>query len=446
MKDFFKKYSKYIIFTFVILLGSFMYKILVDGNKEERAIIPKEMEGRKVVNFWMMTATDSQLRENQINKFNASQDEIYVRFQYFKDLDYVNRLKISLYSDDGPDIFQYGYTELIKNDKIANLKDLNLDLNKVGEDKLFYYDKNPIGIKLSGSNVKLAWNKEIFKECGLDPERPPRTWDEVIEYSLKIKEKNPDIIPFQFPFGKYASMKAVIGVPSLVDGNIYTSFWDYKQGKFDFSASKRILEVYKKMYDLGIIPEDFMEKDKKQVRNDFYFEQSAMYLSTFEDKNNFYNAQPLSFQIGVEDIPKFNVNDKPVRHYIDPFTYIVVNKETKEKEAVEEVLEWIVSDNVNSEIMQLNKGLPLLLDNKDVNLGDNPLNKYNNSDNYIVEKYDPTVFITYSQTGTLDELYAAITGKKPIDEVIKNLNKYYEEFYKFEVEKNKFNFDLYTDK
>lgn len=423
-----------------------MYRIFLDSSREEKVTIPKEMEGRKVVNFWMMTATDSQLRENQISKFNASQDEIYVKFQTFKDLDYINRLKISLYSDEGPDIFQYGYTELIKNDKIADLKDLNLNLNKIGEDKLFYYDKNPIGIKLSGSNVKLAWNKEIFKECGLDPEKPPRTWDEVIEYALKIKEKNPDIIPFQFPLGKYESMKAVIGEPSLIDGTIYTSFWDYKQGKYDFSASKRILEVYKKMYDLGIIPEDFMEKDKKQVRRDFYFKESAMYLSTFEDKNNFYNAQPLDFPIGVEDIPKFNINDKAVRHYVDPFTYIVVNKETKEKDSVEKFLQWIVSDQVNREIMQLNKGLPLLLDNKDVNLGENPLNKYNDSDNYVVEKYDPTVFITYSQTGTLDEIYSAITGKKSIDEVISNLNKYYEEFYKVEVEKNKFNFDLYTDK
>ena len=114
-----------------------MYRIFLDSSREEKVTIPKEMEGRKVVNFWMMTATDSQLRENQISKFNASQDEIYVKFQTFKDLDYINRLKISLYSDEGPDIFQYGYTELIKNDKIADLKDLNLNLNKIGEDKLF---------------------------------------------------------------------------------------------------------------------------------------------------------------------------------------------------------------------------------------------------------------------------------------------------------------------
>ncbi len=31
----------------------------------------------------------------------------------------------------------------------------------------------------------LFWNRAIFREAGLDPDRPPRTWDELIEYSKK---------------------------------------------------------------------------------------------------------------------------------------------------------------------------------------------------------------------------------------------------------------------
>ncbi len=32
----------------------------------------------------------------------------------------------------------------------------------------------------------LYWNKEVFREAGLDPERPPRTWDELVAYSDKL--------------------------------------------------------------------------------------------------------------------------------------------------------------------------------------------------------------------------------------------------------------------
>ena len=35
----------------------------------------------------------------------------------------------------------------------------------------------------------MIYNKEVFKEAGLDPNDPPKTWEDVLEYSRKIKEK-----------------------------------------------------------------------------------------------------------------------------------------------------------------------------------------------------------------------------------------------------------------
>ncbi|WP_105615585.1 ABC transporter substrate-binding protein [Vallitalea okinawensis] len=32
----------------------------------------------------------------------------------------------------------------------------------------------------------LYWNKEAFRNAGLDPEKPPKTWDELLEYSKKL--------------------------------------------------------------------------------------------------------------------------------------------------------------------------------------------------------------------------------------------------------------------
>ncbi len=38
----------------------------------------------------------------------------------------------------------------------------------------------------------LMWNRKLFKEAGLDPDRPPRTWDELLDYSKKLTKKNAD--------------------------------------------------------------------------------------------------------------------------------------------------------------------------------------------------------------------------------------------------------------
>ncbi len=37
----------------------------------------------------------------------------------------------------------------------------------------------------------LFWNKQIFREAGLDPERPPRTWEELREFSRKTTKRKP---------------------------------------------------------------------------------------------------------------------------------------------------------------------------------------------------------------------------------------------------------------
>ena len=38
----------------------------------------------------------------------------------------------------------------------------------------------------------LYWNKDAFREAGLDPEKPPKTWDELLEYSKKLTKFGDD--------------------------------------------------------------------------------------------------------------------------------------------------------------------------------------------------------------------------------------------------------------
>ncbi|MBM3554020.1 MAG: ABC transporter substrate-binding protein [Alphaproteobacteria bacterium] len=46
------------------------------------------------------------------------------------------------------------------------------------------------GIPFQRSTVVLYWNKELFKEAGLDPNRPPATWDEQVEYARKLTKRD----------------------------------------------------------------------------------------------------------------------------------------------------------------------------------------------------------------------------------------------------------------
>ena len=46
------------------------------------------------------------------------------------------------------------------------------------------------GIPFQRSTIVLYYNKELFKEAGLDPNRPPQTWKEQVEYAQKLTRRD----------------------------------------------------------------------------------------------------------------------------------------------------------------------------------------------------------------------------------------------------------------
>ncbi|TYC61989.1 ABC transporter substrate-binding protein [Rhodobacterales bacterium] len=76
--------------------------------------------------------------------------------------------------------------------------DLIIDVPMSDEEKESYYpnivdtvtfDGTQWGVPIAFSTKALFWNKDLFKEAGLDPEVPPKTWEEEIEFSKIIQEK-----------------------------------------------------------------------------------------------------------------------------------------------------------------------------------------------------------------------------------------------------------------
>lgn len=51
------------------------------------------------------------------------------------------------------------------------------------------FDGTQWGVPIAFSTKALYWNKDLFKQAGLDPETPPKTWAEELEMAKTIKEK-----------------------------------------------------------------------------------------------------------------------------------------------------------------------------------------------------------------------------------------------------------------
>ncbi len=89
------------------------------------------------------------------------------------------------------------------------------------------YDGHVYGLPASGDSVVFYWNKDHFKQAGLDPERAPKTWAETDEYAEKLTVKDPK--------GGYK----VIGLIPWLEGQIAPQIWS-NRGRFYDPTTKKI--------------------------------------------------------------------------------------------------------------------------------------------------------------------------------------------------------------
>ncbi|MBU4519826.1 MAG: ABC transporter substrate-binding protein [Gammaproteobacteria bacterium] len=46
------------------------------------------------------------------------------------------------------------------------------------------------GIPFQRSTIVMYWNKDLFKQAGLDPQRPPQNWAEMVEFGQKLTQRD----------------------------------------------------------------------------------------------------------------------------------------------------------------------------------------------------------------------------------------------------------------
>ena len=130
-----------------------------------------------------------------VDEFNAANPDIEVVPVYTGDYDpTVQKVQTAVMGGNPPDVFIVEISELptllAMNaceplDRFASPEYLSKFFpafleNSYGQDGKLY------NIPFQRSTPVFYWNKEHFREAGLDPDKPPTTWEEVEEYAKKL--------------------------------------------------------------------------------------------------------------------------------------------------------------------------------------------------------------------------------------------------------------------
>ena len=165
---------------------------------------------RTVVTFMTQwTGPEYQVIASMAEKFNSIQDEYEVKILSVSNI--AEKFLTSLAAGNPPDILhandQY-VAPLVAMGAIEPINDIekygvNLDEYRKEALEAIKYKGDLYGIPIKLDIFGIFWNKDLFKKAGLDPDNPPTSLNELMEYAKKLTEydQNGDIKTLGFDPG-----------------------------------------------------------------------------------------------------------------------------------------------------------------------------------------------------------------------------------------------------
>jgi len=162
-------------------------------------------EGQKItLNVWLMKQAEVELikaQEEALQKFKELYPEIDVKFTVFPYNEYRDKLLVAAAAGNPPDVSvvdQIWNPEFAAAGFIIPLDDFVAKSEKVKKENYFAgaWDSALFQGKLYGIPFDVGvwalnyYNKDFFRRAGLDPEKPPVTWDEFYEVAKKMTTEN----------------------------------------------------------------------------------------------------------------------------------------------------------------------------------------------------------------------------------------------------------------
>lgn len=187
-----KRFSKKIL---PVILSALLIGSMTGCSKKA-----EDPEGNKkvTITYWHIFPEGDvfkNVHDKLIKDFNDSQDEVYVEDLGISFFDFLSKMDTAIPAGTSPDVAFMGMADnnfRADSGVLANLKPY---IEKDGLDMGQFYDsavkqvtyKDGIyGMPMIWGTRMLVYNKQMFRDAGLDPEKPPKTLEELEQYAEKL--------------------------------------------------------------------------------------------------------------------------------------------------------------------------------------------------------------------------------------------------------------------
>jgi len=181
--------------------------------------VPVEVEVTRIVEvevpaepveleFWhALSSSMGEVLNGQIQEFNASQYEVRIAGVYMPWLELRQKFLAATVAGNPPPLsmVDYSHTKFFAREGAyepitnwASEEDMQDFIPALLDDST--YEGQVYALPVNRSTQGLFYNKDLFREVGLDPEKPPESWEELREYAATLTD------PSKQQYGTYAHL------------------------------------------------------------------------------------------------------------------------------------------------------------------------------------------------------------------------------------------------
>lgn len=241
-----------------------------------------------------------------VDEWNCKNPDVYVQLSYGgNSRTMLDKLLASIVAKAAPDIAlmdQFWVPELANSGALSNLDGLLSETEEADflapAKQAASYAGSLWTIPFGMSNQALFYNKDMFKAAGLNPEAPPKTWDELFQMGLKLsKDTNGD--------GKVDQFGLTMPITANT-GMVYyfvTFLWqagaelynkDYTATSFNSTAAIRAVQYLQKLVSYQVLP-------LANIADAFLNGRAAMAIASTSTLG--YLKSSAAFSLGVSHMP-----------------------------------------------------------------------------------------------------------------------------------------------
>ncbi len=230
-----------------------------------------------------------------------------------------------------------------------------LEVNTFKEGNEYGVKPGLYGVPLDMTNVQLVYNKDLFRKAGLDPEKPPLTWDDFVKTVRQLRQKDVPVLASGFGEIWLIDILATSFAMNLMgEEKVYDTY----RGKVPYTDPDwvRVLALFEEMAEEGAFVSGTVTMVNKTAEQTFANGRAAFAWNGSWCVNVYKGMNP-DLDYGVVLPPRINPN-RPSRIWGGAGNSLMVNNQSPRKAEAMKFLKWITDDAQQAYFANATNNLP----------------------------------------------------------------------------------------